>query len=101
MNKFLKFVAEFSTSNARIFSTIFLSVATAAKYLLTSCNIVDAQCVHWEPSVEWCGFLIAMSGLDVGHYLVKRKTSWEPTNGNGDTTNGNGDTPVEHAPPAK
>jgi len=79
MDKILTWVGAVSTTNVRILATILFAGATTARYLLSTCQATSATtCVHWEPSLEWCGFLIGMSGLDTAHYFVKRKTSWNP-----------------------
>jgi hypothetical protein len=60
-----KWLADFPSTNGRIFVTIALSVGTAVRYWSSE---------TWKPSYEWLAFLIVMAGLDVAQFGKKRDT---------------------------
>jgi hypothetical protein len=60
-------LATLPTTNARIFCSLLMAVATAAVYLG---GVVLEK--RWEPSVEWLGFLCLWAGLDVLQFAGKR-----------------------------
>ena len=65
MNWLWKWLADFPSTNGRIFVTIGLSVGTAVRYWTSE---------TWKPSYEWLAFLVVMSGLDVVQFGKKRDT---------------------------
>lgn len=68
-DNFIERIARLPSTNIRIFVTLALYVVTGAKYVSSE---------TWQPSLEWLAFLITASGLDTAHFLVKRKTQFEP-----------------------
>ena len=61
-------LAEVNTTSLRIFVTIAVVLGTAIRYWMATAER------HWEPSLEWLGFLATMSGLDAAQFFAKRKT---------------------------
>lgn len=66
------------STNLRQVVTMIVFLSTAAKYLITA---------GWTPSGEWLTFLVAMAGVDVAQFGIKRKTH---QNGNDGTDSGGG-----------
>lgn len=89
-DRLLEWLGKVPTTQARMVTTLAVFAGTAAWYWVTK----------QSPSVEWLGFLLAMSGLDVSHFASKRLTDVgyvEAKNGNG---NGNGAHKAPDAPPS-
>jgi hypothetical protein len=64
-----KWLGTLPTTNARIFVTILLILATGIVTL-----------VRWsEPPIEWLAFLGVSAGLDVAQFHSKRVTTFAPT----------------------
>jgi hypothetical protein len=57
-----------NVTNIRAFVTMFLAIWTAWRYF------AQPKWGIWEPSVEWLGFLVALGGLDVAQFGIKRRT---------------------------
>lgn len=66
-------VGTMSTTNLRIYCTLLCVLWTAANYTVRTDPL-------WIPSDSWLGFLAVMSGLDMGQFYAKRKTSFPPPN---------------------
>ena len=64
-DSFLILIAKLPSTNFRIFATLLMAMWTCGHYVTSS---------TWQPSFEWLGFLVAMSGLDVAQFTAKRKT---------------------------
>ena len=64
------------TTQVRISVTLLCVIATALRYVLSEQHVLANGLVQsfWEPSWQWLGFLVAMSGLDAAQYLGKRTT---------------------------
>ena len=71
-DRVLDWMGKLPTTNARIAATIGAMLATTGTYL-----VLAAVGKPWEPSWEWLGFLVTMSGLDVTQFFAKRKTHKE------------------------
>lgn len=61
----IEWLGRVPTTNLRICVTLLVFLATAARYLSSA---------TWSPSLEWVGFITAMSGLDGLTFVAKRKT---------------------------
>ena len=64
-------------TNLRAVVTMGLAIWTGFRYM------AQPKWGVWEPSIEWLGFLLALSGWDVAQFAVKRRTHI-PTNGDAD-----------------
>lgn len=76
-----QFLATLPSTNFRIFVTLFVTVATAARYLASGVGLQPGG-IHidtWEPSWEWLLFLAAMAGIDLAQFHLKRKSHMETT----------------------
>ena len=58
------------TTNMRIIVTLYIAVRTSEHYMRNP---------SWVPSIEWLGFILALAGVDVAQWTLKRKTTF--TNG--------------------
>src|SRR5205823_5241279 len=63
------------TTQLRVVGTMGIIWGTAIKYWAST---------TWIPDSGWLYFLVALSGADVAHFFLKRKTAWEPDSSNGD-----------------
>lgn len=84
---FLNWLGRLPSTNARIFTSLVLAIATGIRVLYT-----------WTaPPWEWLLFLGAMMGLDLAQFATKRVTAGR--NGQGGGGSGNGATrPTEERP---
>jgi hypothetical protein len=64
------------TTQARITVTLACVIATTVRYVVSEQHVLANGQLQsfWEPSWQWLGFLIAMSGLDAAQYFGKRTT---------------------------
>jgi hypothetical protein len=60
-----RWLADFPSTNGRIFMTLGVFLGTAVRYWTSE---------TWKPSYEWLAFLIVMAGLDVAQFAKKRET---------------------------
>lgn len=67
-----KWLAELPSTNGRIAVTLFIALATTARYLAS--GLPPGPVPAWEPSWEWLIFIAAMAGLDVAQFAFKRNT---------------------------
>ena len=67
--KFVDFLISIPTTNLRVIVTLIVFLGTGIKYWSET---------TWQPSIEWLGFLLSMSGVDALQYFGKRKTTWHP-----------------------
>lgn len=74
MNKFL---ASMPSTNTRIFVTLLVVAATAARYIASGAAIGQWHVDPWVPDWDWLLFLAAMSGLDLAQFHLKRTTEAE------------------------
>jgi len=61
----IEWLGQVPTTNLRICVTLVVFLGTAVRYLTSQ---------TWAPSLEWVGFLVAMSGVDSLTFIGKRKT---------------------------
>lgn len=62
--KLFDVLGKMPSTNTRIAVTLLCVVATAVRVVA----------LGWNPSLEWLGFLVAMSGIDAAQYFGKRST---------------------------
>jgi hypothetical protein len=74
LNRFWAAVGPMPSTNVRIFVTLGIWVGTALRYQASGLGIGPIHFAAWEPSGEWLMSLVAMSGVDVAQFAVKRKT---------------------------
>lgn len=65
----IEWLGRVPTTNLRICVTLFVVLATTARYLASGV---------WHPSTEWLAFLVAMAGVDTLAFVAKRKTQHLP-----------------------
>lgn len=65
LDRLLELIGKLPTTNVRIAVTLSLVIGTGVVYLHSA---------TWNPSLEWLGFLAAMTGLDVTQFWAKRLT---------------------------
>ena len=84
---FLERLATLPSTNVRIFVTLVVFLATALRYLSASDG--------WTPSLEWCGLIIGLSGMDAAQFFAKRRTNTDYLR----AQNGHDALPPEHSLP--
>ena len=74
--KLLDLWGKLPTTPVRITVTLCCVIATTVRYILSHEHVLPNGTVEsfWQPSLEWLGFLVAMSGLDAAQYVGKRAT---------------------------
>lgn len=60
-------IANVPTTSLRIIITLYIAIRTTEHYMRTP---------EFVPSLEWLGFILALSGVDVAQWVVKRKTTF-------------------------
>jgi hypothetical protein len=70
MERLFELWGKFPTTQARVTMTLGCVLLTGLRYVVSGLWVV----VPWEPSYEWLGFLLLMSGVDAIQYLGKRTT---------------------------
>ena len=57
-------IARLPSTNLRVFVTLLLAMTTAGHYYTST----------WQPSTEWLGFILGLSGLDLAQFHSKRRS---------------------------
>ena len=58
------------TTQARVSFTLGALALTAVRYTASGIGPITT----WEPTYEWLGFMVLMSGLDAAQFFAKRTT---------------------------
>lgn len=72
----LEWIGKLPTTQARVCITLAVFAMTGIRYVLSGPTILlSGQIVPgWQPSYEWLGFLLLMSGVDAAQFVAKRAT---------------------------
>jgi hypothetical protein len=76
IERLLVLVGKLPTMQARVCVTLGAVIATTVRYVSSQEHVLGNGAVtsFWTPTYEWLGFLIVMSGLDLGTFMAKRTT---------------------------
>ena len=76
IERFLLLWGKLPTTQARVTVTLAAFIATTIRYVVSEVHVLANGSVtsYWQPSYEWLGFLVIMSGIDGLQYFGKRMT---------------------------
>ena len=76
IERLLQLIGKLPTTQARVIVTLSAVIATTVRYVGSQNHVLLNGTVTslWTPSYEWLGFLVVMSGLDLGSFMAKRTT---------------------------